>query len=298
MSQFGSENPQNGKLNIFAAFKRKSMKHHVECGVRISIDENDVQDLKEVLGEDKSTMYEPGTLSRCVVCEDICVEGELAIEEVLFIPNKNDPASDNLNRFRVYLPRVCCHECASDYAQRHSTHTTPPVAINLRSIGTAYKEYIESKSNESKSVGNESTKIAEEDDPNNENQSVAPISEAERDPFEDGFLICTQLVKTGGADQGGLQVGDVFVEFAHYSKKRFPGLKSIANLVRRSAGKEIPVVVWRKLEINTLKDENGSGRTVFQKLALKLKPLQSHDADGGGVLGAVMNTYPLPEMKN
>ena len=45
-------------------------------------------------------------------------------------------------------------------------------------------------------------------------------------------------------------------------------------------------------------EDDGTGRTVFQKLALKLKPLQSHDADGGGVLGAVINTYPLPEMKN
>jgi len=124
------------------------------------------------------------------------------------------------------------------------------------------------------------------------------LSEAERDPFDDGFLICTQLVKTGGADQGGLQVGDVFVEFGHYSKKRFPGLKSIANLVRRSAGKEINVVVWRKLEQMNAVEDDGTGRTVFQKLALKLKPLQSHDADGGGVLGAVINTYPLPEMKN
>ena len=45
-------------------------------------------------------------------------------------------------------------------------------------------------------------------------------------------------------------------------------------------------------------EDDGTGETVFQKLALKLKPLQSHDADGGGVLGAVINTYPLPEMKN
>ena len=133
---------------------------------------------------------------------------------------------------------------------------------------------------------------------NNNNQNNNNNSnDMDRDPFDDGFLICTQLVKTGGADQGGLQVGDVFVEFGHYSKKRFPGLKSIANLVRRSAGKEIPVVVWRKLEQMGNMDDD-AGRTVFQKLALKLKPLQSHDADGGGVLGAVINTYPLPEMKN
>ena len=49
-----------------------------------------------------------------------------------------------------------------------------------------------------------------------------PLSEAERDPFVDSFLISAQLVKTGGADQGGLQVGDVFVEFGHCSKKCYP----------------------------------------------------------------------------
>lgn len=145
-------------------------------------------------------------------------------------------------------------------------------------------------------------KLNEQENINTSNnyQGTTPISEPEKDPFDDGFLICTQLVKTGGADQGGLQVGDVFVEFAHYTKKRFPGLKSVVNLVRRSGGKEIPVVVWRKLEINSSKDDrdNNTGRTVFQKLALKLKPLQSHDADGGGVLGAVINSYPLPEMRN
>jgi len=112
----------------------------------------------------------------------------------------------------------------------------------------------------------------------------------EQDPFDDGFLICTQLVKTGGADQGGLQVGDILVEFGHYSKARFPGLKSIAMLVRKSAGKEIPVVVWRKLE-------NLEGGPMYQKLSLKVKPLQSHDANGGGVLGAVINTYPLPQTR-
>ena len=146
-------------------------------------------------------------------------------------------------------------------------------------------------------------------------------------PYEDGSLIYTQLVKTGGADQGGLQVGDVFVEFGIYSNKNFPGLKSIAALVRRSATVGIPCVVWRKLETNgkagdgnnndpnsddksdnnsNLMQNKGSStesiddkgvKTIFQKLELKLTPLQSHDADSGGVLGTVINTWPLPEMQ-
>ncbi len=44
--------------------------------------------------------------------------------------------------------------------------------------------------------------------------------------------------------------------------------------------------------MNAIEDD-GTGRTVFQKLALKLKPLQSHDADGGGVLGAVIKTLSI-----
>jgi len=129
----------------------------------------------------------------------------------------------------------------------------------------------------------------------NMHKDIENLSLKDRDnsaPLEDGFLICTQLVKTGGADQGGLQVGDVLVEFGHYSKARFPGLKSIATLVRRSAGKEIPVVVWRKLE-----NLDSASQAMYQRLSLKVTPLQSHDANGGGVLGAVINTYPLPQTR-
>jgi len=273
------------KLLNLGSYKRKSMKHEVECSVRVSMNENDIEELKAILGENRWELFDINSLNSCVVCEDHCVEGILAIEEILFIPNKNN-SSDNSNRFLLELPRICCHECALDFAQRQAT---PIAETSLRSLGQAFKEFEDKKS-----------KVNDRENNNNSNnQQVSPSSEAERDPFDDGFLICTQLVKTGGADQGGLQVGDVFVEFAHYTKQRFPGLKSVANLVRRSAGKEIPVVVWRKLEVNSSKDDNNTGgRTIFQKLALKLKPLQSHDADGGGVLGAVINSYPLPEMRN
>jgi hypothetical protein len=159
------------------------------------------------------------------------------------------------------------------------------------------------------------------------------------DPLTDGFLICTQLVKTGGADKAGLQVGDVFSKFGDFNKRRFPGLKAIATLVRRSPLKSIPVIVWRKVEVTPPStpsagssprivgdDADGDevhermddmrlmdgidgtdldadmrrrrprmSATIYQKIALDLKPLRSHDADGGGVLGAVINTYPLPQ---
>jgi len=276
-------------------FKKRSMKHQIQRGVRVSVSANDVEELRAILGEDRWEMLDNNNLNLCVVCEEQCTEGELAIEDVLFIPNKNDPSCESFVRFTVEQPRVCCHECAVDNSQR----STPLMTSTTRSIGQAFKDYEDKKSQDTtrptnvlKSEENNNTNV----NSGNENQQSVIPTEAEKDPFDDGFLICTQLVKTGGADQGGLQVGDVFVEFAHYSKKRFPGLKSIANLVRRSAEKEIPVVVWRKLEVNSMEDN--AGRTVFQKLALKLKPLRSHDADGGGVLGSVINTYPLPEMKN
>jgi len=235
----------------------------------------------------------------------------------------------NLGRFRIELPRIACYECSTEYASINGINNVAPT--NDESLGKIWQNYKNGqlKLNSNKSSQSKPSVLSpvsiqspvatkDKDDekmnvdhgadpmqpssqqpiPSKDCKTTLPLSEAERDPFDDGFLICTQLVKTGGADQGGLQVGDVFVEFGHYSKKRFPGLKSIANLVRRSAGKEINVVVWRKLEQMNAVEDDGTGRTVFQKLALKLKPLQSHDADGGGVLGAVINTYPLPEMKN
>jgi len=307
-------------VDISSAYKRKSLKHRIECGIRCIIGNEEVEELKLILGNRKCQMYQGNdTISSCVVCDDQCINGEFAVETVVFIPNKNDPTYDNLGRFRIELPRIACYECSTEYASMNCINNVAATNDN-RSLGKIWQNYKNGqlklnniKSNESSSSALSPVSTKDKDDEkmtdnmplpqqqplqSKDCKTTLPLSEAERDPFDDGFLICTQLVKTGGADQGGLQVGDVFVEFGHYSKKKFPGLKSIANLVRRSAGKEINVVVWRKLEQMNPVEDDGTGRTVFQKLALKLKPLQSHDADGGGVLGAVINTYPLPEMKN
>eukprot|EP01084_Bolivina_argentea_P122339 216792_1 len=314
-------------VDISLAYKRKSLKHRIECGVRVKMGEMEITELKSLLGARQCSMYKTDGISLCVVCDEQCINGDFAVETVLFIPNKHDAAYDHLGRFRIELPRIACYECSAEYASMNSippNTDTQPLA-SLASIWSNYKNgtlqiatqsspsvpitspapvmgHLADKEDE-KMINNPSKDTMSPNlpmgmDSNSANKTTMPLTEADRDPFDDGFLICTQLVKTGGADQGGLQVGDVFVEFGHYSKKRFPGLKSIANLVRRSAGKEINVVVWRKLEQMNAVEDDGSGRTVFQKLALKLKPLQSHDADGGGVLGSVINTYPLPEMKN
>jgi hypothetical protein len=224
-----------------------------------------------------------------VICEDTCDRGYFAVETILFLPDKRI-GHDSAKRFKHQLPRICCLECASEYVQDQKEKLS--ALTGARNIFTQWTDHMGTmRFHEHGSPENEMYQQDEEKCIG----SVIPISEADQDPLQHGFLICTQLVKTGGADQGGLQVGDVFVGFGHYSKSRFPGLKSIANLVRKSAGKEIPVVIWRKLESV---EDDGSSKTLFQKLALKLRPLQSHDADGGGVLGAVINTYPLPEMKN
>jgi len=224
------------KLLNLGSYKRKSMKHEVECSVRVSMNENDIEELKAILGENRWELFDINSLNSCVVCEDHCVEGILAIEEILFIPNKNN-SSDNSNRFLLELPRICCHECALDFAQRQAT---PIAETSLRSLGQAFKEFEDKKSKEGKlkvndrennknnqqtaspstEIDKEKSKVNDRESNNNSNnQQVSPSSDVDRDPFDDGFLICTQLVKTGGADQGGLQVGDVFVEFAHYTKK-------------------------------------------------------------------------------
>eukprot|EP01083_Nonionella_stella_P141781 437484_1 len=322
---------KNVTTDISLAYKRKSLKHRIECDIYISISTSDISELRIILGDRQCSMYKDSlnnTITSCVVCEEPIQNstGLFAIETVLFIPNKNDPTYDNLGRFRIELPRVACYECSQEYASLNNKNINKLQNKIILSLGNVWKNYKndpntintnntpqnnqlsndnnntqDEKNNNTMDNNNQIINTNDNNAANNNNnnaKTVMPLTESERDPFDDGFLICTQLVKTGGADQGGLQVGDVFVEFGHYSKTRFPGLKSIANLVRRSASKEINVVVWRKLEQMNAIEDDGTGRTVFQKLALKLKPLQSHDADGGGVLGAVINTYPLPEMKN
>lgn len=293
--------PSQSAVNISLAYKRKKVKHRIECDKRVKTGASEVSELRSILGPRKCQMYKKDAITACVVCDEQCVNGKFAVETVLFIPNKGT-SYDHLGRFRTELPRIACLECSAEYASINAVNDLITNEAQL-SLGQTWTNYINAST---KSMQQKPAIVSDKEDEKQQvpmasaqalNTPSMQMSEAERDPFDDGFLICTQLVKTGGADQGGLQVGDVFVEFGHYSKHKFPGLKSVANMVRRSAGKEINVVVWRKLEQMNAEDD-GTGRTVFQKLALKLKPLQSHDADGGGVLGAVINTYPLPEMKN
>lgn len=385
-----SHKAQIPDVDLSAAYKRKPLRHRIEYGVRVQMGSAAEQELARILGAKKLQMMRANSMSCCVVCDEPCVDGEFAVETVLFIPNKGDPAYEHLGRFRIELPRIACRECAAEHADiDHAKASPSPNAQPPLTLGAVWKNYqsgqpfpfdgkgaTKTSSDDAKAASPREIPVQPRSRPQpppqpqqqqqahgrphyvpphdrtsyqshgygqahhaqgghggyrgtqgtyaqhtqqshhtqhtqQQSQKVnLPLSghgpEAERDAFDDGFLICTQLVKTGGADQGGLQVGDVFVEFGPYFKKKFPGLKSIANLVRRSAAKDINVVVWRKQEIKAgdgreareVFDDDGTGRTVFQKLALKLKPLQSHDADGGGVLGAVINTYPLPEMRN
>jgi len=125
------------------------------------------------------------------------------------------------------------------------------------------------------------------------NSGKPDVMISERDVNKTGFLVCTQLVKTGGADKAGLQVGDIFVRLGNMTKSNFEGLKHVANFIRSSANVPIEAVVLRRQNI----DNRGARGALFHTIKLRLTPLQSHDADGGGVLGAVMNLWPKPEAR-
>jgi len=117
-----------------------------------------------------------------------------------------------------------------------------------------------------------------------------------------GFLVCTQLVKTGGADKAGLQVGDIFIKLGYMDKENFQGLKSLALYIRGSANKSIEAIVLRNMNQESQRTKRSflvtkthDAGAMFQKRKIHLTPLKSHDADGGGVLGAVMNLWPVPQ---
>jgi len=48
-----------------------------------------------------------------------------------------------LNRFKIELPRICCHECASDFAKTQSS--APVSSTTIYSIGQAFKNYEQKK---------------------------------------------------------------------------------------------------------------------------------------------------------
>jgi len=75
------------------------------------------------------------------------------------------------------------------------------------------------------------------------------------------------------------------------TKENFKGLKSLALFIRGSANESIEAIVLRNMNQDNQRNKRGA---MFQKRKIHLTPLKSHDADGGGVLGAVMNLWPVP----
>jgi len=128
--------------------------------------------------------------------------------------------------------------------------------------------------------------------PTSENNSSSSGGESQQSMVDQkGFLLCVSLVKSGGADLAGLKAGDIFIQFGNITKENFEGLKSVANFVRARPNQPFQVVVFRRVGASNNRKKRGA---TFQKVRLDLTPLYCHEAEGGGVLGAVMNVYPLP----
>jgi len=214
-----AEQPQN-RIEDSKGFKVKSSKHWVS-NWKTKVRDRDLEwkELQPSLNESvKLYLSTQLQLNRCYLCDDTCVEGYFAVETLLFIP-KDNPSQ----RFHYQVPRICCNTCSEHELQQNENVNNNKIDEN-GTMNECWLKYQKKEKEKEKEKQNE--KVDKDTESGLE-------KEGDRDPFEDGFLICTQLVKTGGADQGGLQVGDVLVEFGHYSKGRFPGLKSIATLVRR-----------------------------------------------------------------
>jgi len=103
-----------------------------------------------------------------------------------------------------------------------------------------------------------------------------------------GFLICLDLVKTCAGEKSGLKIGDIFVKFGHMNKKNFQGLEHLSNFLRANANQTIEVVVLRKMNEGK---QQSKGPEKFRKIVLFLTPSNS------GVLGLVMQIWPLPKLK-
>ncbi|ETO34488.1 hypothetical protein RFI_02606, partial [Reticulomyxa filosa] len=305
---------EENKKGDITGYRVKTSKHWISnWKLKVTSSDSEWKDLRPSLNETaKMYLSARPQMNRCCLCDDVCEEGNFAVETLLFIPKDN-----STQRLNCQIPRICCKTCSEHELQETDNEKS---SDRIGTINEYWSKYHSNQNQNQNQNYNHSYSSNQNQNPNaNPSQQYVPkerpkqneINKERKDNenyisgnnnnnnnitnqqvLEDGFLICTQLVKTGGADQGGLQVGDVMVEFGHYNKSKFPGLKSIAALVRKSPEKDIPVVLWRKLESL---DKNSL--PVFQKISLKLKPLQSHDVNGGGVLGAVINTYPLPQTR-
>lgn len=111
----------------------------------------------------------------------------------------------------------------------------------------------------------------------------------ETDLLKNGFLVATHLVKTAAADQAGLAVGDIFVKFGQIEKSNFENLDNISDYVRNCPNRQIHTIVLRSASFPS------NNESKYQCKHLILKPVSSKDIGGGGVIGAVVNVWPLPK---
>jgi len=172
--------------------------------------------------------------------------------------------------------KVHCGGGLKRYSSTHSPLTQDPLVQNSqRQEGEGSRRDKESGSMTSTSDTNSSSSGGE---------SMQNIVD------QKGFMVCTQLVRTGRADLAGLKAGDVFTKFGNMTKENFEGLKSVANFVRRNASKSFEAIVLRQVNSGSKQQKQGT----FRKVRLTLTPLRCKDIEGGGVLGAVINTWPIP----
>jgi len=188
------------------------------------------------------------------------------VEKPLYSPNQSSSSSK----------AVHCGGGLKRYSSTHSPLTQDPLVHNSqRQEGDGSRRDKASGSMTSTSDTNSSSSGGE---------SMQNIVD------QKGFIVCTQLVRTGRADLAGLKAGDVFTKFGNMTKENFEGLKSVANFVRRNASKSFEAVVLRQVNSGSKQQKQGT----FRRVKLTLTPLRCKDIEGGGVLGAVINTWPIP----
>lgn len=178
--------------------------------------------------------------------------------------------------------------CGIDLNQFPVTHSYTPRDYDGRDPQLRTTQYHEGDGTRREKENGSVTSTSDNISSSSGAESFQPITD------QKGFMVCTQIVKKGGADLAGLKAGDIFLQFGDLTKDNFEGLKAVANFVRRSANKTFQAIVQRQVN----ERNNQRKRAVaFRKVHLNLTPSFCHDTDGGGVLGAVLNSWPVPVAK-
>merc|ERR1719336_2719296 len=145
---------------------------------------------------------------------------------------------------------------------------SPPVrngATNLRPSGSPpnrqgtppkLTDRMQAMNLEQENGGNQSPRSAATSGDGERRERVDSIPKSIAD--QKGFLVCTQLVKTGAADKAGLQVGDIFIKLGYMDKENFQGLKSLAMFIRGSANKSIEAIVLRNMNQDGQRNKRGA----------------------------------------